>query len=386
MAPYILLGMLMAGLLHLLMDTAFIHRHLGGKGMGAVIRAAIWGVPLPVCSCSVIPLAATLNKQGAGKGATLSFLVSTPTTGVDSILATYALMGPALALFRPMAALLAGILVGALYLWTGRSQRPEKSYSIGGEVHAERRTVAGAFRYGFVELAGDIGSWLVLGVVIGGLLTVVIPQSLILKALPFPVLHYGVMLLLGLPLYVCATGSIPIAAALMAKGFSPGSALVFLIAGPATNTVTLAFVRSKLGRQAFYVYLAGIATAALCTGWLFDRFLAGGILSGAGVATEELIPHGFEILCGVALLLLVLNKYRPHKAVVQRKGVQVWRVNGMDCSHCQASVTRALRDIVGIDQMRFDLDRQTLTIHGNPDPDQVLDRIQKTDFQTKRIQ
>jgi len=386
MAPYILLGMLMAGVLHLLMDTSFISRHLGGQGFGAVIRASLWGVPLPVCSCSVIPLAATLNKQGAGKGATLSFLVSTPTTGVDSILATYALMGPILAVFRPVAALLAGVVVGGLYLLTHRSGSVGLNDSKATVPAPERRTLGAAFRYGFIELASDIGVWLMLGVFIGGVLTVIIPQSLILKALPFPALHYGVMLLLGLPLYVCATGSIPIAAALMAKGFSPGSALVFLIAGPATNTITLAFVRSKLGKHAFYAYLAGIAGVALGTGWLFDAFFANGLSSGIGASAEELMPHWFEIVCGIALLILMMNKYRPRRADIPRTAAQVWRVKGMDCGHCQVSVTQALSHAPDIGKLHFDLDRQTLTLDGAPDPDQVRECIQKAGFQTERIQ
>jgi len=243
MSPYLLLGMMVAGVLHIYLGSNFIRKHMG-RGIKNIVKASLLGVPLPVCSCGVIPIASSLRDDGASKGATLSFLVSTPTTGVDSIFATYSLLGPFFAIFRPLFALFAGIFTGLI------SQIGEKEEEMEKHEHAvvEKRRARDALKYAFIEMPEDIGKWLVVGVVAGGIIAS-IPFN-IDAAYPFDMLA---ALLVSLPLYVCATGSIPVAMALIEKGFSPGAALVFLIAGPATNTVTLSFVRYKLGRRSFCI-------------------------------------------------------------------------------------------------------------------------------------
>jgi uncharacterized membrane protein YraQ (UPF0718 family)/copper chaperone CopZ len=370
MAPYILLGLGVAGLLNGFLGSSFVKQHLGGHGLLTVLKAAILGVPLPVCSCGVIPLAASLKKQGAGHGATLSFLVSTPTSGVDSILATYALLGTAFAVFRPLAALVGGLLVGSLYILTSRSKPGEEpSQAPGTKAEKADRSLKGMLRYGFIDLTEDIGTWLILGVAIGGFLSVVIPQDFVLRFLPTPSVHYLIMLVLGIPLYVCATGSIPIAAAFIAKGFSPGSALVFLIAGPATNAVTLSFVRSKLGKKAFVLYLTSIGVIALASGWLFDRLFTYGAGAHHLHHHGEGLPGWLSTASGIVLLFLVLLKWMPRKKGETVLGThdEVWQIEGMSCKHCQATITESLVSIEGIKALYFDLSSGTMEIDGHPD-------------------
>jgi len=342
------------------------------------------GIPLPICSCGVIPVAASLKKEGASRSATLSFLVSTPTTGVDSIMATYSLMGPLFAVFRPVAAFFSGITIGVLNHFFNpekREKRPDVHQHPTLKIDSRIKEV---FRYGFVELAEDIGKWLLVGVVIGGILTVVIPQDYLLGFFPYPFLHFLIMLVLAIPLYVCATGSIPIAAALIQKGFSPGAALVFLIAGPATNAVTLSFVRSKLGKKAFYLYLTSIIVVSLVAGWAFNliwRSLGGdvGLISPHG---EEL-PLMLRVVSGVVLLLLVL------KGVVKlkEKGVTMkynLSVPDMTCKHCKMTIENKLSALAGVTHVVVDLDAKTVGVDGDVSLEMVEEAIRDVGYTPTR--
>ena len=384
MSPYLLMGMFIAGVLHVFLGTDFIARHLGGGAFGSIVKATLLGIPLPICSCGVIPVAASLKKEGASRSATLSFLVSTPTTGVDSIMATYSLMGPLFAVFRPVAAFFSGITIGVLNHFFNpekREKRPDVHQHPTLKIDSRIKEV---FRYGFVELAEDIGKWLLVGVVIGGILTVVIPQDYLLGFFPYPFLHFLIMLVLAIPLYVCATGSIPIAAALIQKGFSPGAALVFLIAGPATNAVTLSFVRSKLGKKAFYLYLTSIIVVSLVAGWAFNliwRSLGGdvGLISPHG---EEL-PLMLRVVSGVVLLLLVL------KGVVKlkEKGVTMkynLSVPDMTCKHCKMTIENKLSALAGVTHVVVDLDAKTVGVDGDVSLEMVEEAIRDVGYTPTR--
>ena len=312
MAPYILLGMVIAGILHVAMDKNFIRRQLGQGSVKSIVKATLLGVPLPVCSCGVIPLADSLRRDGAHRSSVLAFLVSTPVTGVDSILATYALLGPLYAVFRPLAALVTGITLGLSdYILAGKDgstpdTKPKPCAHCHKEHHYERTRFKEFLHHAFVEVPADLAKWLIIGVLAGGVITVMIPADIFTHYLVFP-WDFLAAIGLGIPLYVCATGSIPIAAALIAKGMSPGAALAFLIAGPATNTVTMAFVRAKLGKRSFYLYLANISIIAFLSGLVFNLFspkLGGKMLHQCG---SEMLPFWSEITCGVILLALILS-------------------------------------------------------------------------------
>lgn len=306
-SPYLLLGMFISGLIHIFLGKDFIVRHLGGGGIWSVFKATIFGIPLPVCSCGVIPLASSLRREGAHKSSILAFLVATPTTGVDSILATFSLMGPLFMLFRPLGALLAGMAVGTFDFYFEKEDsaqvisivdEPKKSISM-------REKLRGMFRYAFIVVPRDIGKWLIVGTLLGALIAVIVPQELVTEYLKSPLDYFGA-LVLGIPLYVCATGSIPIAVSLMAKGFSPGAALIFLIAGPATNAITLSFVKASLGNKSFWVYLLTIIIVSLFIGIGFN-FLWGLLGNDIRLVTGmgKMLPLWFKSVSGVVLAVLV---------------------------------------------------------------------------------
>lgn len=380
-SPYLLLGMFIAGLLHVFLGKEFISRHLGKGGIVSIIKATIFGIPLPVCSCGVIPLASSLEKEGAHKSSVLSFLVSTPTTGVDSILATYSLMGPLFAIFRPLGALISGIVVGGInYLLEGKN---EVSKKIPGHEHQEIRIkfrVQEILRYGFYEIPQDIGKWLLIGTLVGGFISVVIPPGLFSKYFSFP-LDFIIAILVGVPLYVCATGSIPIAVSLISKGFSPGAGLVFLIVGPATNAITLSFVRAKLGRKTFYNYLFAIIITAIILGLLFNfiwhQFSANPeLITGGG----RFLPSGIKIISGVILLALIIFALRKPEG--KKDGIYNIKIKVPDihCQHCKMTLESKLSELKGVEKVSVDVDEKIVNIKGVPNLDEVKEEIKKAGY------
>jgi uncharacterized membrane protein YraQ (UPF0718 family) len=284
-APFVLFGFLFAGLLKALLPDEFVARHLGGNSTRAVIKASLLGIPLPLCSCGVIPAAVGLRRQGASRGASAAFLVSTPESGVDSIAITWALLDPVMTVVRPLAAFvtatLTGILINHLPEETNQlDQEPtdcaDSGSCCGTVVPVERpafmeRARAGV-TYAFGELLKDIGSWLLLGVAIAGVVSALVPDGFFAELFDHRAASLLVMLVVGIPLYMCASASTPIAAALVLKGLSPGAALVFLLAGPATNAATITIVARYWGRKATVAYLSAIAICSLALGWLLDLF------------------------------------------------------------------------------------------------------------------
>jgi len=369
-SPYLLLGMFIAGVVHVFLGREFISRHLSGGPLSSIAKAALFGTPLPLCSCGVIPVAAALRRDGARKSSVLSFLVSTPTTGVDSVLATYSLLGPLFAIFRPLAALVSGIGVGIFNYIVDREGDRTEAASHPHPALAKRLRVKEIFRYGFFELAADIGKWLGIGVIIGGILTAIIPGDLLVKYLPNPGLHFLAMLLVAVPLYVCATGSIPIASALIQKGFSPGAALVFLIAGPATNTVTLSFVYSRLGKRSFYVYLIFIIGISFLFGSVFHLMWRG--LGGHLELirpTGEYLPQFLKVVCGIVLFLLVLNGFRATHEVEDLE--YTLHVSGMTCKHCKLTIENGLKEVSGVRRVSVDLDNGVVGIDGDVEIEEI---------------
>lgn len=253
MAPYLLLGFLVAGLLHAFVPPSFFSRHLSGPGFRPVVNSALMGVPLPLCSCGVIPTAMGLRKSGASRGATVSFLISTPQTGVDSILATAATMGLPMALMRPVIAFVTAIFGGSLV--SRFCPEPAQAKTVAA-VADERRhgfaaRIADALHYGFVDMMQDVGKWLTIGLVLAGIIAVAVPDGFLTGLRDYPLLNMLLILVVAVPMYVCATGSIPVAMALMLKGLSPGAALVFLMAGPATNAAAMIVIGKALDRRAW---------------------------------------------------------------------------------------------------------------------------------------
>jgi uncharacterized membrane protein YraQ (UPF0718 family) len=322
MAPFLLLGLVIAGILHVFIGKDFISRQLGKTGIVPIIKATILGVPLPVCSCGIVPLASFLKKDGAHKSNVLSFLVSTPTTGIDSILATYSLLGPVFTIFRPLAAMLSGVTVGGLDYLLERVKERKGVIPAKIEIQDRRESRRGAryaptirefLRYSFFEIPQDIGRWLILGTLLGAAIASFVPKDLVDKYFMVP-WDFFIALIVGIPLYVCATGSIPVAVSLMQKGFSPGAGLVFLIVGPATNIMTLAFVRAKMGRKSFYLYLTSIVAVSVILGVAFNFiwFILGSrqeLISGAGAK----LPIAVRGVSGIVLFIVVFSSLLRRK-------------------------------------------------------------------------
>ncbi len=308
MAPYLLFGFFVAGLLSAFISPAQVERHLGGHGVWPVLKAALFGVPLPLCSCSVLPVTASLRKHGAGRGPATAFLISTPQTGDDSILVTFGMLGPVFGIFRPVAAFVSGVLGGvAVDIFEPHGAKDthvvEKCNSACCNGEAESRSkLSRIFSVGFVELPRDIGKPLLIGVVVAGAITAFIPEGLF-RPVGFGIIQILVMMLIGIPMYVCATASIPVAAAAMMAGVSPGAALAFLITGPATNAAGIATVWKLMGARTTVIYLASVAVTAIGSGLLLDLLFKEMNISHAH-APHEMLPPVVKTLSGIALLLI----------------------------------------------------------------------------------
>lgn len=301
MAPYILFGLLFAGILHEFVPDTLVTKHLGKDTVSSVIKATLFGIPLPVCSCGVIPLATSIKKSGASKGATLSFLISTPITGVDSILATYGVFGWIFTLYRVVTSMVIAMTAGILTNIFDKDEPAENpvlkagfsavkvpnSFSMvlpvqkeeGGccstassccTTERENFWFKSALRYAFVTLLGDIAKPLLWGLLLGALIAVAIPQSISDILIEYSWFSYVIVVAIAVPMYVCATASLPIAAGLMLSGVSAGAAFVFLSAGPATNTVTIGVVKKMLGTRSLAIYLGSIIVGSIVFGLGLD--------------------------------------------------------------------------------------------------------------------
>lgn len=371
MAPYLLFGFLMAGVLSILISPEFVERHLGGRGLWPVIKATLFGIPLPLCSCGVIPVAASLRRHGATRGATTSFLLSTPQTGVDSILVTFSVLGPIFAVFRPLAALVNGILGGAIVDLIDPAERgQEKSAAKACQAQCctgdrAKNRLLRVFRYGFVTLAEDIARPLVLGLIIAGLIAAIVPDDFFAGALGTGITPMLVMMLFGIPLYVCATASVPVVAALIVAGVSPGAALVFLMTGPATNAAAIATIWKIMGKRTALVYLTMVAVTALACGILLDY-----VFMNAGTDIKDhmhqMEPGIVSIVSAIVLIAvlakaIVLPSGEPVEPEAEAEEAEqhanrlVLSVGGMTCSHCAQSIQRALSELAGVSWAQVNL-------------------------------
>lgn len=281
---FILFGFLMAGILKAFISDEFVGKHLGRNSFITVVKASLLGIPLPLCSCGVIPAAAGLKKQGASKGATAAFLISTPETGVDSIAITYALLDPVMTILRPVAAFFTATFAGALVNLTDKPEKEEikkdfetcaaDCYSRTSETASIWQKLSEGIRYAFTDLFSDIAGWLVAGILIAGVISAFLSPDFVSEYLGEGLFPMIVMLVISIPLYICATASTPIAAALALKGLSPGAAMVLLLAGPATNIATLTVITKLLGKGATVIYVLSIAVCSLAIGYATNLLYA----------------------------------------------------------------------------------------------------------------
>ncbi len=436
MAPYLLLGFLIAGLLRTFVPRTLYSKHLAPRTMKSVVKAAALGIPLPLCSCGVIPTAVGLRKEGASHGACTSFLIATPQTGVDSIAATYSLMGLPFAIVRPIAALFTAMFGGWLVNRYAREDEAisEKNSHEGGESHDDCECheghchchhdeqpatfwgkITGALEYAFVDMMQDVGKWLVVGLLIAALITVAVPNEWLAALHEYKLLNMLIVLAVAIPMYVCATGSIPIAVSLMAKGLTPGAALVLLMAGPAVNSASMLVIGKVFGKRTLWLYLLAIVIGAMLFGLGIDYLLPqewfavqSAIAGSAGHCAHCLTPMDWVWV--VALVLLLINafwqmhrhghscecchdhdhnheaheheahchEHQSHEHTAHEHAfaeVTRYSISGMSCNHCKANVERAIRGVEGVEDVDVNLATGIATVTGHHDPERVIRQV-----------
>lgn len=444
MSPYLLLGFLIAGLMHAFIPNSLYNKYLSGNTFRSVLNAAIFGVPLPLCSCGVIPTAMSLRREGASKGATVSFLIATPQTGVDSIFATYSLMGLPFAIVRPIAALVTAVLGGQFVnSWAEEDElveinngNTEKSvhethnheeHSCCGHDHCDSECsehkhsfvekLKDALKFGFVEMMEDIGKWLVIGLLIAGVITVIVPDSFFAVFKDNTLMSMLLVLCISIPMYLCATGSIPIAVALMMKGLTPGAALVLLMAGPASNAASILVINKVLGKRTLVLYLIAIVTGAVAFGFGIDYLLpsewfTSSIMMSDACCHED--SNWFNILCSLVLCLLLLNVVwmrLNHKSACScghchdgeekqnhEHGCQchcceneeehcetrTYIVGGMTCNHCKANVEKVIMTVQGVEAVKVDLHTGAAQVTGDDlDDNEIISAVESIGFAIK---
>ena len=365
MSPFLMLGFLISGLLYIIISKETIANNLGKPGALSVIKAAIFGVPMPLCSCGVIPVAASLYKRGASKGATLSFLISTPQTGVDSILITYGMLGPVFAMTRPVIALITGVIGG---LFTEQINSEDYTTSIKTNHKHPKKTLKDAIKYAFISLPQDIAGPLIKGILMAGLITLLIPDNFFQD---YGITGWSAMILmavLSIPMYICATASVPIAAGLISSGIEPGAAFVFLMAGPATNIATISVIINTLGKKIVYIYLSTIFICSIIFGALINKFI---IINLNSMNHQMNHNHWLNILSGLLLLAVCIYAISSKffiKDVIENLKIKAdlsFIVKGMTCNHCKETVTEAINTCDGIQDVTINLESGQTFIYGN---------------------
>ena len=336
---YVVFGLLVSGLLRAFLRPQAVARHFGTGRFASVFKAALLGIPIPLCSCGVLPAAVSMKKQGANNGATTAFLVATPESGIDSIAVSWALLDPLMTVARPVAAFVtavaAGIAENFFGDWKGQgtASAPAKACRPADDCQGEKagpskesgsdqgfqEKIAAGLKYAFTDVWPDMAGWFFAGLLLAGAVTALVPEAFLVRHLGAGLPSMVLMLAFGIPLYICATASTPVAAALILKGVSPGAALVFLLAGPATNIASMTVLAGVLGKRATAIYLAAIALCSVSLGWLLDF-----IYAGLGLSARALVGQGEGVLpvwaqwAGVGILLWVTV------APVVRSAVAKW--------------------------------------------------------------
>ena len=399
MAPYILLGMLASGIISVFINSDMIFKHIGPKDFTSTLKSTLFGVPLPLCSCGVIPVAATLRESGASKGSTVSFLVSTPQTGVDSVFLTYGMLGPVFALFRPIAAFVSGILSGVVINNFDEDEHHhirEEDLEKNNQLQIKDKIISG-FKYGFISLPADIVVPLFKGLLVAAAISIFLPPDYIANHFTSNIyVQFFTMLVISIPFYVCATASIPVAVALMAKGISPGAAFIFLMAGPATNASSIAVIKNILGAKTLYLYLALISFSAILFGFIFDLFF-----KETAFAIPDMLHHhnhgsGINTLLGFVFMITLINAYVSrfkenehvnysnddllNESFSQKQII----VDGMTCGHCKESVESVLNAFDSVKKASVDLISGKVLIEGvNIEIDEIKEKITSRGFSVR---
>ena len=385
MAPWLLLGMAIAGLIHVIIPKDFIKRSF--QGVNGIAKAVFFGVPMPLCSCSVIPAGLGLRKDGASQGSTLGFLIATPQTGVDSILVAASFLGWPFAFFKVVMAGVMGFFGG---VWADKIPVDEsRNIEDPGHTHeAKGNPLKAGFEHA-IDILRPIWGWLVVGILISAAIEAFIPKNQI----PFST-GWGLMgayvgaLVFSLPLYVCATASVPIAAALVSAGLPSGAALVFLMAGPATNAATLGAIHRAFGKKVTVSYLSTLVVGSILAALVFDTFFE----TTALLSLTQHEMHGGFIYQGSGLLLAVGILYfafddarhflNQRKVAQQSHLAQELPVQGMTCMGCVGKLEKHLKEVPGVTQVSVSLDQGKATVVGGAEHTTLITAIEAAGFKS----
>lgn len=388
MSPYILLGVSFVAILDLFVSKSFILKQVSKNNIGSIVKTAIFGIPLPLCSCGVIPTSVYLEKSGASKPSVVSFLISTPQTGIDSIVATYGMLGPIFAIFRPIAAFIMGIIGGLVTLLVQKNgekkekNTPSLNFS---EIDIETKETnfiqkaQKSLRYAFVEFIDDISIQFLVGLLVAGAIAYFVPDDFFANVFKGnELLATLAVILFAIPMYVCATASIPVALSLMMKGFSPAVAYVFLVAGPVTNAASLAILSKVLGKKLLAVYVAVVITLSIIFGQVLNWiFISTGVDPHSQMNHSILHHHDASInlldsiFAYIFLILLIASyfrkfygKFKGLKMIKENNSSQIYKVEGMTCNHCVMNVEKAIRSVSGVENVEVNLSTGLVKIDG----------------------
>ncbi|MGE4158766.1 MAG: permease [Planctomycetota bacterium] len=375
MAPYLLIGFGLAGVVERLLPEEKVRRWLSGSNLG-ILRAALLGVPLPLCSCGVIPVALALHRRGASRAATATFLITTPMSGADSIAATWGMMGPQFTILRTLLTFASGLIAGATVRWIcgPEDERPLTDTAVLPS-HSGR---LGWLAPGW-DLLQSLSGWILVGVALSALLSVSVPDGAFASVGSTAGLF--IMSVIGFPLYVCATSSIPLALEFVHKGFTPGAAFVFLLAGPATNVITGMIVWKELGLRTTLAYLGAIFVCAISGGAFIDAVGVDLVMDhGDHIHADSWSAISAWILAGLMLLSFGV-RWRPRRKPEPGVATQILRVQGMTCEHCRKTVTQAIEGVPGARDVLVNLQAGEARFEG-ADPDAVRTAVRAAGFNT----
>ncbi len=369
---WLLFGVFISGLLHIFFSKDFISKHLGKSSVGNVFKAVFFGVPMPLCSCGVVPAAVTLKKEGASDGASTGFLISTPQTGIDSVFVSASLLGWPFALFKVVCAFITGVIGGIAVDTTSKKGRNEYAEKI----YTEKMIISGNrlrefFNFVFFELLSDIWFWIFFGILVSGAITTFMPTDFFEHSSYMNgIIGKITVLIFSLGFYVCATGSVPIAASLVAAGMPVGSAIVFLVAGPATNIGTMGTILKTFGKRILFIYLLVIIIGSIVFGELFDTYFA---LESKSIMAMGNHHSVLSIISSVILIMIfsafifinikkfiggIIKKYKRGNAYIS------FVVSDLSCSTCAGKIKSAISKKDGVNDVIINVKTKTVNVYG----------------------
>lgn len=394
-APYLVIGFLVSGLLYIFTSKEMITNNVGKPGFMSVLKASILGVPMPLCSCGVIPVATSMYKRGATKGATLSFLISTPQTGVDSIILTWYKMGPQFAVIRPIIALITGIIGGIVgEKFTDQEHQTDTEVK---HTH-QNKTLMDGLKYTFIALPQDIINPLIKGILISALIAVMVPDTFFTDYNLTGLTAMLVIAVTSIPVYVCATASVPVAMILISKGLDPGAAFVYLMAGPATNAATISVIMNSLGKKMIYVYISVIFVSSIFFGTLINFFDKQGYFKFPALENTGHSHNWFWIFFSdiSVILMILITLYSIINPMLKTEGRKVSTneddadlsliVKGMTCNHCKETATEAIQSCEGVEKLTIDLETGNTRIYGKLfDENKIIESINSVGFSVSKL-